>query len=58
MCSHVEEETQTHLFYDCEFAQMCWASLHIVWDLSLEVVDMIEDGKRQFQLAASWRLSS
>jgi hypothetical protein len=64
MCSHEEEETQKHLFYDCEFSQMCWASLHIVWDLSLEVVDMIEDGKRQFQfgcfmevvIIASWTI--
>jgi hypothetical protein len=30
MCSHGIEETLKHLFFDCEFAQICWTSLHIV----------------------------
>jgi hypothetical protein len=51
MCSHNVEETMHHLFFECEFAQMCWTALHHVWDLSLPVVEMIEDGKRQFSHA-------
>jgi hypothetical protein len=38
-----------HLFFECEFAQLCWASSHIIWDLSLSVIELIEDGKRHFQ---------
>jgi hypothetical protein len=49
MCSHGMEETMKHLFFDCEFVQLCWALLHFIWDLSLPVIDMIEDGKRHFQ---------
>jgi hypothetical protein len=64
MCSHGIEETLKHLFFDCEFAQICWTSLHIVWDLSLPVTEMIEDGKQQFQFScfmeviilASWSI--
>jgi hypothetical protein len=38
-----------HLFFECEFAQLYWASLHVIWDLSLSVPELIEDGKRHFQ---------
>jgi hypothetical protein len=30
-----------HLFFECEFAQCYWTSLHIVWDLTLVVDEMI-----------------
>jgi hypothetical protein len=45
MCSQHVEETLHHLFFECEFAQMCWTTLHQVWDLNLPVVEMIKDGK-------------
>jgi hypothetical protein len=35
MCSSGAEETLKHLFFECQFAQLCWTSLHIIWDLSL-----------------------
>jgi hypothetical protein len=43
---------------------MCWTALHHVWNLSLSVVEMIEDGKEQFTHAcymevvilASWAI--
>jgi hypothetical protein len=38
-----------NLFFECEFAQLCWASLHFIWDLSLSVPELIEDSKRHFQ---------
>jgi hypothetical protein len=44
MCNHRVEETLHQKFFECEFAQMCWAALHQVWNLSLAVVEMIEDG--------------
>jgi hypothetical protein len=64
MCSHGQEETMKHLLFECEFGQMCWASLHIVWDISLSVTDMIEDGRRHFHhscymeaiVIASWAI--
>jgi hypothetical protein len=49
MCTHAMEETLKHLFFDCEFAQLCWASLHFIWDLSLPTIAMIKDGRRHFQ---------
>jgi hypothetical protein len=48
MCSHGIEETIKHLFFDCEYAQTCWTALHLVLDLSLPVVEMIEAGRRHF----------
>jgi hypothetical protein len=48
LCNHDSEETLKHLFFECEFAQSCWTALHIVWDLSLSVLEMIEQQKRQF----------
>jgi hypothetical protein len=48
MCSRGSEETVKHLFFECEFAQNCWMALHIVWDLALPVVDMIEQQRSQF----------
>jgi ubiquitin C-terminal hydrolase len=48
MCNKGVEETMKHLLFECEFAQLCWTALHIVWDLSLVVDDMIIEGKRNF----------
>jgi membrane-bound metal-dependent hydrolase YbcI (DUF457 family) len=48
MCTQATEETLKHLFFECEFAQMCWSGLNIIWGLSLPVVEMIEDGHRHF----------
>jgi hypothetical protein len=48
MCNHGCEETVKHLFFECEFAESCWTALHIVWDLSLPVLEMNEQQKRQF----------
>jgi hypothetical protein len=48
LCSHDCEETLKHLFFECEFAQTCWAALHIVWGLSLLVLEMIEQQRRYF----------
>jgi hypothetical protein len=48
LCNHGCEETLKHLFFQCEFAESCWTALHIVWDLSLPVLKMIEQQKRQF----------
>jgi hypothetical protein len=48
-CIMCREETLKHLFFECEFAQSCWTALHIVWDLSLSVLDMVEEHRRDFQ---------
>jgi hypothetical protein len=49
MRSHGQEETMKHLFFECKFAQMYWATMHSVWDLSLSVAEMIEHNCRHFQ---------
>jgi hypothetical protein len=42
------EKTIKHLIFACEFAQMCWASLHLIWDLSFPIIKIIQDQKGQF----------
>jgi hypothetical protein len=49
ICSSGAEETLKHLFFECQFAQLCWTSLHIIWNLSLPVLEMVVDGKTHFQ---------
>jgi hypothetical protein len=51
LCNLDIEETLMHLFFTCEFAQLCWTSFHIFWDLLLSVVEMIEEGRAHFQHA-------
>jgi hypothetical protein len=61
MCNHDIEETLHHLFFECEFTQ---TALHQIWDLSLSMVELIEDGKRHFThscfmevtMIASWAI--
>jgi hypothetical protein len=48
LCSHGQEETLQHLFFECEFLQSCWSALHIVWNLSLSLMDMIKQQHSQF----------
>jgi hypothetical protein len=35
MCNTGEQETIEHLFFDCPFAQECWATIDVIWDVSL-----------------------
>jgi hypothetical protein len=49
ICIQGVEETMKHLFFECEFAQSCWTALHIVWDLSLVVDNMLIEGKWNFR---------
>lgn len=39
MCDSGEVETIDHLFFGCEFAKECWATIHIDWDVSLPLLD-------------------
>jgi hypothetical protein len=48
LCSHNVEETLHHLFFGREFVQSCWTSLHIIWDIFISVVSMIEQQKNRF----------
>ena len=41
MCDDGEEETIEHLFFDCPFAQECWATLNFAWDGSLQLLDRL-----------------
>jgi hypothetical protein len=51
LCNMDMEVTLMHLFFTCEFAQLCWTSLHITWDLALSATEMIEEGRGHFQYA-------
>lgn len=39
MCSTGAEETIEHLFFDCPFAKVCWATVHFQWDELLPLWD-------------------
>ena len=39
MCDAREEETLDHLFFECQFAKECWATIQIDWDVSLSLLD-------------------
>ncbi|TVU17899.1 hypothetical protein EJB05_33960, partial [Eragrostis curvula] len=45
MCNPATEETLKHLIFTCSFAQLCWTSLRIAWDLALPVMEMVEEYK-------------
>jgi hypothetical protein len=49
------EETQKHLFFEYDSRSLCWTTLHIVWDLSLPVVDMIEQQKTGSITTILWK---
>jgi hypothetical protein len=46
MCNTGAEETIEHLFFDCPFAQECWAVIHFDWDVSLQLLDRLRQGRR------------
>jgi hypothetical protein len=50
LSGHGNEETLKHLFFECEFVQSFWTVLHIVWDLSLLVVEMIENQRKTISI--------
>jgi len=64
MCDDGEEETIEHLFFDCPFAQECWATLNFAWDGSLQLLDRLVQGSlahnllffTEATLIAAWEL--
>ena len=64
MCDDGEEETIEHLFFDCPFAQECWAALNFAWDGSLQLSDRLVKGSlahnlpffTEATLIAAWKL--
>jgi hypothetical protein len=41
-------EDMSHLFFTCPFAQNCWNSLAIYWDVNLDLFDMIQSAFGNF----------
>jgi hypothetical protein len=50
MCNNGMPETIDHLFFDCPFAQDCWAAIQINWDESLDLLDRLIRGRDTHQL--------
>jgi hypothetical protein len=64
MCNSWEEETIDHLFFNCDFAKECWASIKIEWDMSLPLLDRYTQARHthaipfftEATLIAAWEL--
>jgi len=60
MCDSKEKETIEHLFFECQFAKECWATINFVWDLSLPLLDRYTQARETHSslssLIAAWEL--
>lgn len=45
---HLDDETLFHLFFQCQFSQVCWNSLGIMWNLPVDPMDMISEAQHHF----------
>lgn len=48
-CNGGSEETVMHLFFECPCIQACWISVSIIWNLTLQALDMILDAINLFE---------
>lgn len=48
LCNAGVEEDYFHVFFHCNFSQQCWATIHIIWDFSLNPLNMIIKAKDDF----------
>ncbi|KAJ1255822.1 hypothetical protein BS78_K154600 [Paspalum vaginatum] len=44
MCSS-GEETIDHLFFECQFAQNCWAAIGVSWDTDIPLLDRVSHAR-------------
>ena len=56
MCDSKEEETIEHLFFECQFAKECWATINFVWDLSLPLSGILKHGRHTPSLSSLRRI--
>jgi hypothetical protein len=45
MCTTGEQETIEHLFFDCPFAQSCWARIGVNWDSTIQLLDRLTQAR-------------
>jgi hypothetical protein len=50
LCTAGTEETIDHLFFQCPFACQCWDRIGFLWDLNLDITDMIIHARRASNL--------
>ena len=50
MCTRMEEEDITHLFFDCPFASACWSKPGFHWSAHLDPGDKVLDLISQQQM--------
>jgi hypothetical protein len=48
LCDEALLEKRDHLFFDCAFAQQCWAELGIIWNMDLQFTDQFLQARRAF----------
>jgi hypothetical protein len=64
LCSTNCEETTFHLFFACQFSQVCWSHLGFNWNYNLPFHSMMEEAKghcthnffMEFFIIASWAI--
>jgi hypothetical protein len=48
LCSSQNLETRDHLFFECSFAQQCWESINIHWNMTQPIPNRVILAKRNF----------
>lgn len=48
ICNTNSEETISHLFFECPFAQSCWTVIGIQWNFSIPPLDMVIEARNAF----------
>ena len=64
LCHNDINESRTHLFFGCEFSQIFWWKLNQEWNVDLDLIDMLLDGRnranqkcfKEFLIIGCWSL--
>jgi hypothetical protein len=48
LCNAGYEEMNYHLFFECDFIQVCWDTIPINWNLNLSPLDMVIVARSNF----------
>ena len=47
LCTDDFNEDLIHLFFGCEFSKSFWESINYSWDIELELIEMLMEGKQR-----------
>ena len=48
LCHDETSKSRTQLFFGCEFSQIFWWKLNQEWNMDLDIIDMLIDGRNRF----------